>query len=146
MIILTHLNFQLMVPTLNFFVFHLVEFETNLHSDLKQEQQYDKSVKKEKQFPMELTRKLIERTLCEERLARIPYSVLAHGLFEFLTKHFDMNCYDELDDNSEWFANDEMFVDSYFKMYNIYMISYVISWINLKMTNCKRENSKASIN
>jgi len=112
-IILTHLNFQLMAPTLNFFVFHLVELETEHKSESEhQMQDSDCSIEKEKEWPMELTRKLIERTLCEERLARIPYSLLAHALFDFLVKHFNMNCYDELDAC----ANDEIFVDSYFKM------------------------------
>lgn len=61
---------------------------------------------------MELTRKFVERVLCEERLARMSYSTLAHAIFDFLTKHFNMTCYDEIDACSK----DEMIVDSYFEM------------------------------
>jgi len=115
-LILALLNFKLMAPTLNFFVFYLVELETSHQSELENhETLVESAIENEKQWPMELTRKLIERTLCEERLARIPYSLLGHSLFDFLVKHFNMNCYDEIDAC----ANDEMFVDSYFKMFNI---------------------------
>lgn len=103
-IILTHLQFQLLAPTLNFFVFHLIELETTSKLENKQSE-----IKRT--WPMELTRKLIERVLCEERLARMPYSLLAHTIFDFLSRNFVMDCYDEIDECSK----DEMFVDSYFK-------------------------------
>lgn len=110
-IILTHLKFQLMAPTLNFFVFHLIEFEMgSKESAISNEK--SESVKNNKPWPIELTRKLVERVLCEERLARMPYSMLAHSIFEFLTKEFILDCHDEIDACSK----DEMFVDSYFKM------------------------------
>merc|ERR1719412_3503546 len=111
-IILTHLNFRLVVPTLNFFVFHLIEIEMGFKTEKFTEHSENLNGETKKVWPMELTRKLIEKVLCEERLARIPYSMLAHALFDFLSKHFILNCYDEIDAC----ANDEMFVDSTFKM------------------------------
>jgi hypothetical protein len=103
-IILTHLKFQLLAPTLNFFVFHLIELETTSKLENKQSEM-------KRTWPMELTKKLIERVLCEERLARMPYSLLAHTIFDFLSRNFIMDCYDEIDECSK----DEMFVESYFK-------------------------------
>merc|ERR1719412_2017968 len=86
-IILSHLKFQLMAPTVSFFLFHLIQLE--IGSDVEKTAPKGNDVHESGTFwPVELARKLVERVLCEERLARIPASRLAHSIYDFLSKRF----------------------------------------------------------
>jgi len=74
-IILNLLNFELTVPTVAFFMGHLIEF---------------KDLERRPIWPMEITRDLIERVMCEQRFAQSLPSILAARIYQFLHRNFVM--------------------------------------------------------
>ena len=76
-IILSHVKFELMVPTLAFFLDHLIETGDPERRQI---------------WPRELTRKLMEILLCETRFSRSLPSKMAAKLYDFLSRNFVMTC------------------------------------------------------
>ena len=75
-IILSHLKFELVVPTVAFFLGHLIEL--GVEEDRKAI------------WPHDLTRRLVERLLCEPRFSKSLASVLATNIYDFLLRNFVM--------------------------------------------------------
>jgi len=74
-IILMHLKFELTVPTVAFFMGHLIEFG---------------DAERRAIWPRDITRDVIEKVMCEERFSRSQPSALAAKIYDFLHRNFVM--------------------------------------------------------